>query len=293
MTLRKLIPGLIAVATLAIPAQASAVRPLDAQQWVYPPRLQPSGGYAVTIYNTINGRTLGYQERRWGINLGWVGQKGNNEWVFQRQDGSKGKLAPGEKVALRNIEADDYVAYGKRAWGINLVWKNSPVYEWTVKWDPESGRFSLYNSAAGDYVVYGERPTGINLVWLGDLRKKLNAEAPGEKTASVMMRAQQVIQGYRPFLATYGGGIDGTLRKVTNAESDVVVSFVKPGYSTSDCGNPNAIVQLGPKATLTPDQMKAAFGSATPRLPATFLACAASPRQPDSFFLNIVYYKNS
>jgi hypothetical protein len=295
MTFKKLILGLMAIAMLAIPAQASAVSKTDPVQWTYPPRSAPSAGYAVTLYNQINGRTMGYEERSFGINLGWPGSKASLQWSFKRQNGTQGKIQDGEKLALYNSKAKQYVKYGERTWGINLVWSKSPVYQWVVKYDATSGNFSLYNTYQGDYVVYGERPFGINLRWLKDVKKTAAQNGAGDKTFSMLMQAQPVTSGYQPFTGVFGGGINGTLRKIQNPTSDVGVKFVKPGKSTADCGNNDAVVYLAPGATMTPDQMKAAFGLAQPSLQQQlrFVACVVSSRAVSSFFLNLGYYKNA
>jgi hypothetical protein len=286
MTLRKLVLGLTAIAMLAIPAQASAVSKTDPWQWQAPPSsLEPRVGYSFTLYNQINGRTLGYEERTFGINLGWVGSKGNLQWVLKRD------FRYGDKLALVNTKADDYVAYGSRSVGINLVWKNYPVYEWVVNWDPTTKRFSLYNTAARDYVVYGERSFGVNLIWLKDL-PTVPANAPGVKTASLTMRRQTYAQ-YTWYTGGFGGGVDGTLRKVTNPNPDIWVRFVKLGDSERECHNPDArFVWVRPYATMTADEMKAAFGGATPRLPVSVLACAAAS-DPRTISLSLAYYRNA
>lgn len=67
-----------------------------------------------------------YKKRRWGINLGWSSQP-VYEWVIG--GGKRGNIVGGGKldqtfISLYNIRAKCYVAYGKRDWGINLVWES-------------------------------------------------------------------------------------------------------------------------------------------------------------------------
>lgn len=76
-----------------------------------------------------------------------------------------------------------------------------------------------------------------------------------------------------------------------NASSTATLLFVKPGRRTEECGDPSATLSLAPGATMTADQRKALYGSATPRLPVTFLACVTTPT-PQSIsltFVNITY----
>ena len=160
------------------------------------------------------------------------------------------------------------------------------MYEWNASLD--GGRLALFNANHRDYVVYGDRPYGINLMWLSDLRRQMNGSG-GVHTASVGLNAQPIVQGYIPFLGYFGGNVRGTLTKVTNPFSSVAVMFVKPNRSTNDCGNPSAVVPLSPSKTMTSDEMKAAFGTSAPRLPVTFLACAASSTALRVVYLNIEY----
>ncbi len=165
------------------------------------------------------------------------------------------------------------------------------MYDWQVT--VKSGRVALFNTDANDYVVYGSRPFGINLMWLKDLAKQVSGSVPGNRTASVYLRAQPVVQGFIPYLGSFGGGYTsypGTLQSVTNPYGNVALSFVKPGHSTTECANPSAVVPLGPGATMTADQRIAAFGSSTPTLPVTFLACVTAASNVNTVALNISYY---
>lgn len=289
---------LIAAATatasaLALAAPAGAVDQLDPYQWrttsVEPRSNQP---YTLRNVRLSSGRNaLSYLKRRWGINLGWEGggtrHSGFGEWTFHKSGGARTPLERGFAVALRDNATGDYVRYGRRAFGINLKWSGGPRHQWEVR--PSNGRLALYNTVVRDYLVYGSRTVGINLVWLRDLERKVQRESRVERTASVTLRAQPIVQGYRPFTAEFGRNVRGALLDVRNAFSGVAISFVKPGRSTAECGNPDAVVVLGPRSALTADQRRAAFGSAEPRLPVTFVACVSSTTQLDSVPVNITY----
>src|SRR4029077_21006063 len=136
--------------------------------------------------------------RTLGVDLDWGdGQHvttGLRLWSFQRKSGASGPIMPGERVAMVNNFTHKYLAYGHETWGINLDYRSYAVYDWqlTVK----SGRVALFNTDANDYVVYGSRPFGINLMWLKDLAKQVSGSVPGNRTASVYLRAQPVVQGF-------------------------------------------------------------------------------------------------
>ncbi len=76
------------------------------------------------------------------------------------------------------IVGHDFVKYGERSHGINLVWTNIPLDQWILKNKNESevknseiksgDIVALYNMKQSDYVVYGVRSKGINLRWLRD-----------------------------------------------------------------------------------------------------------------------------
>ena len=95
------------------------------------------------------------------------------EWRLQRFGGwDTGTIRYGEPLALWNDTNAKWVKYGHRDGDvINLVWSDTPVYEWQIRArDPgttvnRTFNLALYNGVERDYVVYGERRCGINLNW--------------------------------------------------------------------------------------------------------------------------------
>jgi hypothetical protein len=76
-------------------------------------------------------------------------------------------------------------------------------------------------------------------------------------------------EGWLPWLVTFGDLIpDGTLARITNA-GWVNVRLVKPGSTTDDCSDPDAIVMLPPGGTVS----AAEVFDATPSLPVSVVAC--------------------
>jgi hypothetical protein len=86
------------------------------------------------LKNSINRHFLAYKEQNFGINLGFTDDaepstaKKVVHWAFVNQGRTPVKY--GEPVAIRCKEG--YLHYGTRDWGINLVWSDSPVFEWRL-----------------------------------------------------------------------------------------------------------------------------------------------------------------
>jgi hypothetical protein len=291
-THRILAPLAALLIALALPGAAAAVSPTDAHQWSLG-GARPSLNVSYPLRNMVGGSHLRYGSRTFGVDLVWGSS--SEQWTLMPRappnvrDHRRRALDPSELVAIYDSARRAYLAHGSQTWGIDLTWSSAPRYEWKVDADA-SGATSLYNTAARDHVVYGARPFGINLRWLKDLRRDLAQSAPGSlHDATVTLRAQPIVQGYVPFLGTYGGGVnfDAVLTKVSNPPGGAPLFFVKPGYSTEQCGTAAAVTYLAPGASMTADQLRTLYGSAQPSLKQgiTFLACAGT--QAGSAFLNI------
>jgi hypothetical protein len=296
MTKARIIAVLAVLAALALPSVASAATSqLEAHQWDVGGK-SVSPAYAFTMRNEINHSLLGYGHRRLGVDLTW----GDNvNWRILRYNANPNvrdhrgpAVTSSDKVAIYNTKFGKYLVHAGQTWGIDLGWSRYPSYEWKLDVN-SAGDMSLYNTDEGDYVVYGKRPFGINLMWLKDLRKQLNQSNPAVGSihdATVWLTAQQVIEGYVPFVGRYGGGgWQAVLTKVTVPNGYPALRFVKPNHSTTECGNDSAVVPLGPGQTLTTAQMTAIWGTSSPSLaqPVYFVACAAA--QGSTAAVNIQY----
>lgn len=289
---RSLLLAAIAFFTLAALPSAGQAGPPDARQWEVKNTSSVSNGTEYQLFNTKVGR-LGYDNRFFGVDLGWnKGSKGGH-FVFLRDSGKPnvrdhraGPLAADQKVAIYNTKTRRYLRFEKRGqWKAELEWNRSPVYEWQLH-DQQGAKFALFNTRVSQYLVNQFKNYGINLGWL-------QSGPPPVQSFSVPLNAQPVIQGYIPFLGSFGGGTQGKLLTVQNASSSSTLRFVKPGKSTSDCGSADATITVAPRANLTADQMKTLYGSATPRLPVNFLACVSSTTPVSLTFLNITYQLDS
>ncbi|MDO8213964.1 hypothetical protein [Conexibacter sp. CPCC 206217] len=288
---------LIALLTLiAIPASASAVSPTDPQQWNVG-NYAPSYNSPYFLKNMVNKSYVGYGSRTFGVDLVW--RSYSTQWQFipkppapNVRDHRRYAIDPTANVAIFNSARNQYLVYGHETFGINLQWSRSPSFQWKVNTRRDDSAASLFNTVANDYVVYGERSFGINLMWLKDVQRAANQNAPGSiHDASVRMNAQQVIQGYVPFLGQYGGGagFNAVLTRVTNPAGGPPLFFVKPGHSTEQCGDASATTYLAPGTSMTSTQMSTLWGAAQPSLTRTlpFLACAATPYS--SVSVNVQY----
>jgi hypothetical protein len=291
MSLRSRITAVLAAALAlsALPAAAQAAAPAAATQWEARNAASVQTGTSYSLFNTKNNSRLGYDNRVFGVDLGWVSDGGQFE--FMRNSGSPNvrdhrrfPIAEGENVAIYNTKTRRYLKYQRRGDAkAELEWNRTPVYEWQVH-GQSGARFALFNDRVDRYLVHQFKNYGINLGWL--------AEGPAPvQTFSVGLAAQPIVQGWVPYLGSFGGGTQGNLLSVQNASQSATLLFVKPGRQTSQCGDPSATVPLAPRASLTADQLKALYGAATPRLPVTFLACVTTPT-PQSIsqtFVNITY----
>ncbi len=173
--------AVLAVAALAAPL-ARADYDLPAEQW----EVAAYGSDYLENEETIRLRNVDtesyvvYGEREYGINLIWRDSSAR-EWVIFDAPGTGTPyhdMHYGERFALYNASAGSYVKYGWREYGINLLWSEDPVYEWSFEGHdgaaPLGGdrrvwwtdHVALYNHNLDEYVAYGEREYGIDLDWL-------------------------------------------------------------------------------------------------------------------------------
>jgi hypothetical protein len=138
-------------------------------------QLIPNGSYSKLV-NQTNDKCVVYHERKYGINLGWSDCDAidpNIRFVRKADVAEHSSLKFGERLAMKVID-HGYIRYGQREFGINLVWSDTPVYEWEIRGGtigdavPTGVPVILYNRVGSDSVIYCERPFGINLRWTDD-----------------------------------------------------------------------------------------------------------------------------
>ncbi len=134
-------------------------------EFPFDPHVSPNRAWALAFLG--DGKRLVYEERTWGINLGWSNTASGNVF-FERADGASDPLRYGEPIAVR-IKDQGYLCYGSRDHGIDLVWSDSPKYEWRILGGNPRDLIdstlpvSLYNETNQDYVIKGPRDIGIDL----------------------------------------------------------------------------------------------------------------------------------
>jgi len=277
-----------ALSLIALPHVSEAAPPA-AKQWNVNNADQISYETDYELYNRSS--QIGYENRTFGVDLGWV-RGGLFAFLRKAPPGKRdrrlGPIAGDDNVAIFNTKTLRYLMFYTRGdVKAELEWTNTPVYEWQIQDQLASGgrvHFALINIRVKKYLVYKIQNYGINLGWLIDT-------TPAPKSFSVGMPAQQITNGWVPYLGNFGQNSRGNLLSAQNASQTATLLFVKPGKSTSDCSDPSATVRIAPRGMVTADQMKILYGSTTPRLPIKFLACITTP-MPQSIsltFLNITY----
>ena len=254
---------------IALPAVSGAA-PSAAKQWSVDKTNHINNETEYVLFN--NGSQLGYDNRTFGVDLG-RGVHDGGFFFFVRQapsgkrDRRVGPIRGDDKVAIFNTKTMRYLMFYPRGdVKAELEWSNTPVYEWQIQDQlPSGGRvhFALFNSRVKKYLVYKVQNYGINLGWFV-------ATPPQPQSFSLAMRAQQITNGWVPYLGTFGQYIKGNVISVQNANQKATLMFVKPVQSTNNCSDPNATVRVAPRGMMTADQMKLLYGSATPRPPINF-----------------------
>lgn len=191
--------ALIALAVLGIGhVTAPAAHAATAQQWRFGgPGTVLYSHTAYTLFNTDVGQYLVRRPRADGwrsspIDLGFRTTSAP-EWTIGRS-WECGKrtctIYYNRPIALRNETTGKYLKYGHTGLrgGINLVWSDTAVYEWSIRGRSPSGAsldgdttpvtpdatVALHNDqVGGGYVAYGTRPSWegdvVDLVWTSTL----------------------------------------------------------------------------------------------------------------------------
>lgn len=200
----------------------------------------------------------------------------HKEWSFRKSPSSP-------LLAIYNKEAQKYLVADNTVVG----WTPLPTYEWNWAATVDN-RIALYNAVRQDYLI-----SDVHSVPFAQVNWKFHpTSVPIIHDATVTMTAQPPVQGYVPFLGYYGGGPSNTnvLVEVRNPQQhNTPLFFVKPGYTSNQCGQTGATLYLAPGAALTAAEMTLLWGSAEPSLSTklAFLACAATNNS--SVFVNVKY----
>lgn len=172
----------IALAALAVwfaVMPAPRVEAASAQDWsitnTSAPGAEVRTDRTYRLFNRTHGRALVYGGQDHGINLDWASPNTTPNVRFVRRAGT-GPVQYAELVAI-HVAGGGYLRYWDREYGINLVWSDTPVYEWRLYGGVGSIKTSepifLYNAVEHDHVVYASRQYGIHLRWLNSVGPRL------------------------------------------------------------------------------------------------------------------------
>jgi hypothetical protein len=150
--------------------------------------------------------------------------------------------------------------------------------------------------AVTSYDYYGESARRNEICGIM-LPKPEPDQTPEEYSFSVNLQRQDVHSGPIPYLGSFptnGGPLPvGNLTSVRSSHVNPTLYFVKPGHSTSECEDSDAVITLEANNEISPDEMETLYGSPTPELPITFLACAGvAANLPNWISINITYRKD-
>lgn len=272
------------VGLLLVPLSASGFGyRIDPFQW----RLEwlvddPKPFFHFTIWNTQVGgssKALAYQERAYGISLGWgdgrTRRAGHRQWFFTRAEA----IEPSHKLAIVNTTRGGCLVFDSdgQAFGIDLKWtewrgprrQRSCDDEWRLR--TRRGLYALYNDVARDYVVYGERRFGINLRWLADAESDLFPAQEKLRDVYVSVRWRK-LSGGLVFRGRLTAG--RRLESLISRNKTTPLRLLQRGRRPTDCSHADATVTVEPHTEITAEQMIQVFGSEAPELPVDVLVCS-------------------
>lgn len=129
-------------------------------------------GAGYNLFCQTNSKYLTWKKIPIGINLDFVSDASLKKIHFTLPDGKEREILSGELVGFAIGGGDAFLAYSHRTVGINLEWKNKPVYQWRVygataelgKPIPTGSLVAIVNDKvepAPDFMIYVDRPPKI------------------------------------------------------------------------------------------------------------------------------------
>jgi hypothetical protein len=110
---------------------------------------------------------------------------------------------------------------------------------------------------------------------------------------TISLVRQQIIEGPVPYVGSFGPIFDGAHLLNINFPSPYPTLLVKPGHSTEECNNSNAVVVV--QGDMTAAQKMAIWGTSnitiTGNQQLVFVGCTSNPQLPDLIFVNIRWQK--
>jgi hypothetical protein len=286
------------VALLDLPT--AKVSELDPHQWEVPKPQANVYGADYQLYNLADGgekRNLIDHHQTFGADVDFGdGQKvstGLRQFSFKRRTRLKGRISPTQNIAIFDNFTHKYLVNEHQKLGVDLNWVASPSYQWHLVPGTYPNSVGLYNTHRGDYLVFGQETFGVNLVWYKELQQTLGTSQYANRTATVTLTEQPVEEGFVPYAGSFGGGVGAaneTLQSITNPLGNAAILFLKPGHGTNECDQSSAVMAVGPGGSLSGAGLASVYGSASPALPITFVACVVASANVSSIPLRIVYF---
>jgi hypothetical protein len=149
------------------------------------------------LFNQYNHSYLDYYSRNRGINLAFNQALATANIKFVRLLFSAVPIKYGERVAI-HVERGGYLYNCQRAYGINLCYSPTPVFQWELRdasylngethnhaFIPSGATFALIKTNNNGYLIYGSRTWGPNLNWATTAPPPVNPSAQAQVNLSL------------------------------------------------------------------------------------------------------------
>ncbi|WP_038016401.1 hypothetical protein [Synechococcus sp. PCC 7335] len=138
----------------------------------------------------------------------------------------------------------------------------------------------------------------ISIIELMNIQPEVPDETPNEApnetpegiTRTILLKKHTPYQGHIPYVGQLSG--QGILQSIQVPDSFTVSSirFIKSGYGSEDCGNPEATVGVESGATIGTQKLLEIFESL--QLPIYFLACVVGTSAPANVYISATFLAN-
>ncbi len=134
------------------------------------------GGDGYSLFCKDNRQFLTYASARFGINLGYIGNRNERKVFLQLSDRAEREIRTGDLVAIGIGGDPSFLRYANRTIGINLEYSSRPSFEWRIFGaSGEMGKPIGMGEAVAivnvnvkpdpDFLIYFKRPAGADVGW--------------------------------------------------------------------------------------------------------------------------------
>lgn len=208
-----------------------------------------------------------------------------------RPNGLTGHVHSGDTTLISTASNGRLVRYV-----YNSGWSYSVL---SPQWgqNPSASLFAAGSNNGTHIYFRNNSGQAMEYAWVDDQAPPPPPPPSEPETRTVALNRQPVVSGFIPYLGQFPPfgsvqpGAVVSFRYPQVGSRDTALSFVKPGRSTSECGDPGAVVVVNEGQTATAAQISAIFGQERPRFatgrPLNFLACYSGPSSTLPNFINI------